>query len=1175
LTTTTYFNATVTSGACSATTTTVATVVINPTSAVGSISGGKWYCSTTNETTLSLTSYTGSIQWQSSTDNSTFSPISGATSASYTVTNLSSTRYYRVVVTSGVCASVTSASTSIDIASASNYSSGTVSAASQTICSGSQPTTLTLSGQAGSVVQWQKATNAVFTTGVENIAITSTTLTGADIGNLAVTTYFRAVVQYESCLPTNSAIATVFVSSLSVAGTVSSNQTICSGSAPSGLSMTGNIVGQVQRWQLSSDTAFTNPTNINNTTTALTGTEIGVLNTTSYIRAVVKNTLCSEVNSNYVTITVNTTPDAGTISSDQSLCYGSQPNDLTVSGYTNTATIAKWQLSNNVNFSNPTDILTSSSTLSGSTIGTLTTTIYVRAQVISGSCFAFTPAVTITVSPTTVGGTLSSSQTICYGTPPANLTLSGKVGTVVNWQKSDDETFTNPTDIVNTTTTLTGANIGNLTATTYFRALVQSGVCSSEYSSTVTISVTPIPANIAGAASSAPTLCINTVLPSITHTTTGATGIGTTTTNYDLPAGVSAVWASDEITISGTPTESGTFNYSIPLTGGCGSIYATGAITVSAINSWLGSTSSAWNVASNWSCGLVPDSNNDIAITTSTPNAPLLNENYTLPSGRTLTISGTGSLTIGSQSKLTIAGTADFGGKSVVMKSDANGTATLGQITGTLSNATNVTVERYIPSGRRATRYLTPGVTTTNYISDNWQLATHITGSRTGCCGFDQTTSGKPSMYTYENTVALGTGWKSVATTNNTRLQAAYGYRIEIRGDRTPSLIFSTPLANMNTAVTLSATGTLKTGEVVLNSSSSPAINNTFNTTTNGSSLIGNPYVSPIDWHTVSKSGISDSYYAWDATMGTSLQRGRHVSYNAVTGYNSNGNSGSSEIGRYIQPGQAFFVKNTTLGTAGTLTFKESDKAGAFSSVFKTTQDLVSKLGLLIYEPNELALGASPIDGVVALFGNDFTNAIDAGDVEKLESAGENLAWLSSNIKLAMLTMASVADNDQLQLKTLRFLDNKSYTFKFEPLNFDAGISAFLIDQFMNTQTQIDLQQNSFITINTGSDVLSYGEDRFKIVFNTSSLSNPEFESKVLLYPNPSTMSSFYLQLPNWSDATKVILHNSLGQQIPVVKEITNGLTRQFKSINPLPTGIYYITITQEGKSVTKKWIVQ
>jgi hypothetical protein len=39
---------------------------------------------------------------------------------------------------------------------------------------------------------------------------------------------------------------------------------------------------------------------------------------------------------------------------------------------------------------------------------------------------------------------------------------------------------------------------------------------------------------------------------------------------YGLPAGVTAAFASNTITISGTPTVSGTFNYSIPLTGGCG-----------------------------------------------------------------------------------------------------------------------------------------------------------------------------------------------------------------------------------------------------------------------------------------------------------------------------------------------------------------------------------------------------------------------------------------------------------------------------------------------------------------------------------------------------------------------------------------------------------------------------
>ena len=51
-------------------------------------------------------------------------------------------------------------------------------------------------------------------------------------------------------------------------------------------------------------------------------------------------------------------------------------------------------------------------------------------------------------------------------------------------------------------------------------------------------------------------------LTNITHTTTGATGIGTPT---GLPAGVTAAWAANTITISGTPTVSGTFNYSIPL----------------------------------------------------------------------------------------------------------------------------------------------------------------------------------------------------------------------------------------------------------------------------------------------------------------------------------------------------------------------------------------------------------------------------------------------------------------------------------------------------------------------------------------------------------------------------------------------------------------------------------
>jgi uncharacterized protein (TIGR02145 family) len=81
------------------------------------------------------------------------------------------------------------------------------------------------------------------------------------------------------------------------------------------------------------------------------------------------------------------------------------------------------------------------------------------------------------------------------------------------------------------------------------------------------------------AASATPTLDANTALTPITHTTTGATGIGTPT---GLPAGVTAAWAANTITISGTPTAAGAFNYSIPLAGDCGSVTATGTITVNA-----------------------------------------------------------------------------------------------------------------------------------------------------------------------------------------------------------------------------------------------------------------------------------------------------------------------------------------------------------------------------------------------------------------------------------------------------------------------------------------------------------------------------------------------------------------------------------------------------------------
>jgi uncharacterized protein (TIGR02145 family) len=94
--------------------------------------------------------------------------------------------------------------------------------------------------------------------------------------------------------------------------------------------------------------------------------------------------------------------------------------------------------------------------------------------------------------------------------------------------------------------------------------------------------------------SSNPTLVVNTPLTDITIATTGVTGIGIV---QGLPNGVSATWASDTITISGTPNDDQRiYDYFIELTGGCGRVVATGNITVTAATSAILTTTAVSSI---------------------------------------------------------------------------------------------------------------------------------------------------------------------------------------------------------------------------------------------------------------------------------------------------------------------------------------------------------------------------------------------------------------------------------------------------------------------------------------------------------------------------------------------------------------------------------------------------
>ncbi|GAB1451574.1 hypothetical protein MASR2M47_16300 [Draconibacterium sp.] len=104
---------------------------------------------------------------------------------------------------------------------------------------------------------------------------------------------------------------------------------------------------------------------------------------------------------------------------------------------------------------------------------------------------SFNYDIILLVDPVTVSGTPSANQTICYGTTPANITLTGSTGSI-QWQVSTDNVIFTPISGA-TSSTLSSMQMGSLAATTYYRAQVTSGVCSPVNSAAVTVTVNDLP----------------------------------------------------------------------------------------------------------------------------------------------------------------------------------------------------------------------------------------------------------------------------------------------------------------------------------------------------------------------------------------------------------------------------------------------------------------------------------------------------------------------------------------------------------------------------------------------------------------------------------------------------------------------------------------------------------
>jgi trimeric autotransporter adhesin len=234
--------------------------------------------------------------------------------------------------------------------------------------------------------------------------------------------------------------------------------------------------------------------------------------------------------------------------------------------------LANWSYTYTVNGASPTVVSTATTSPNTLALSPTITTTYALTNVTSGSCVVtsgFGASATVTVNPTSIGGTVSTDQTICSGATPTALMLAGNVGTVTKWQSASDAAFTTPTDIANVTTTLT---LGALTTTTYYRAVVQSGVCLAANSSNATITVNP---NITPTFTAVASVCANSIIVALpTTSNNGITGTwgpaldNTQTTIYTFtPAGGQCA-TTTTLTITVTANVTPTFTSIAPICNG-------------------------------------------------------------------------------------------------------------------------------------------------------------------------------------------------------------------------------------------------------------------------------------------------------------------------------------------------------------------------------------------------------------------------------------------------------------------------------------------------------------------------------------------------------------------------------------------------------------------------------
>jgi hypothetical protein len=195
--------------------------------------------------------------------------------------------------------------------------------------------------------------------------------------------------------------------------------------------------------------------------------------------------------------------------------------------------------------------------------------------------------VTVTIKLDAKAGTILGARyrPYCIGGTALDINTSGSIGGLT-WEVSSTSDITG----YSTINGATSANLSNQLINTsssgnfWYRQVAQAGGCTNK-SNPVQIFIRPakVITRTSSAGTDAQAVCINNTITNITYQIANRLPSGVTQVT-GLPSGVITSTTNNVLTISGTPTVSGTFSYTVLTRDSCGDVITTGSLLVAPNN---------------------------------------------------------------------------------------------------------------------------------------------------------------------------------------------------------------------------------------------------------------------------------------------------------------------------------------------------------------------------------------------------------------------------------------------------------------------------------------------------------------------------------------------------------------------------------------------------------------